>query len=117
MEMHARISTSYSPKDGSSWMAKIIDTSKVSPASLTVLQREGVYCGLDWCITSEVFSVLHPQLDNHTDATYRFSKELQGPVLEMRLRGVLVDKQRRLEVLERYHEQLDHLEANLERIV
>jgi len=98
-------------------MAKIIDTSRMSPASLTTAEREYVYNGLDCCITSEVFDVLHPQLDNHTAFTYRFSKELQGPVLEMRLRGVLVDKQRRLEVLERYHEQLDHLEANLERIV
>jgi DNA polymerase I-like protein with 3'-5' exonuclease and polymerase domains len=97
--------------------AKIIDTSQINPASLSLAEREYVYNGLDCCITSEVFSVLHPQLDNHTAATYRFSKELQGPVLEMRLRGVLVDKQRRLDVLERYHEQLDHLEANLERIV
>jgi DNA polymerase I-like protein with 3'-5' exonuclease and polymerase domains len=96
---------------------KIINTSTMSPSSLSAVEREGVYCGLDCCITSEVFEVLKPQLDNHTAATYNFSKELQGPVLEMRLRGVLVDKERRLEVLEKYHAQLDHLEANLERIV
>src|SRR6266481_775129 len=98
-------------------LAKIINTSKVNLSSLTAQEREWLYNGYDTTITSEVFDVLHPQLDNHTAATYRFSKKLQGPVLEMRLRGVLVDKQRRLEVLERYHEQLDHLEANLERIV
>src|SRR5712664_3929442 len=96
---------------------KIINTSTMSPASLSTSEREYCYNGLDCCITSEVFSVLHPQLDNHTSFTYRFSKELQGPVLEMRLRGVLVDKQRRLEVLEKYHEQLDRLEVQLERIV
>jgi len=98
-------------------LAKIIDTSKVNLSSLTAQEREWCYNGYDTTITSEVFSVLHPQLDNHTAATYRFSKELQGPVLSMRLRGVLVDKQRRLEVLERYHEQLDRLEVQLERIV
>jgi DNA polymerase I-like protein with 3'-5' exonuclease and polymerase domains len=98
-------------------MAKIIDTSKLSPARLSPSERDWVYNGLDCCITAEVFEVLRPQLDDHTRATYEFSKELQGPVLEMRLRGVLVDQARRLEVLEAYHEKLDRLEAQLERIV
>jgi len=89
----------------------------MNPASLSATEREYCYNGLDCAVTYEVFDVLHPQLDNHTSFTYRFSKELQGPVLEMRLRGVLVDRQRRLEVLERYHEQLDQLEVQLERIV
>jgi DNA polymerase I-like protein with 3'-5' exonuclease and polymerase domains len=94
---------------------KIIDTSSLT--KLSQWEKDQIYNGLDCCVTSEVFDMLHPQLDHHTAATYRFSKELQGPVLEMRLRGVLVDKSRRLEVLEKYHEVLDRLERQLERIV
>jgi len=65
----------------------------------------------------EVFDVLRPQLDATTRATYSFSKELQGPVLEMRLRGVLVDQERKAEVFDLYFERLDRLESQLERIV
>ena len=96
---------------------KIIKTHEIKPGKLTQRERDYVYNGLDCCLTTEVYEVLRSQLDNYTDATYRLSKELQGPVLEMRLRGVLVDQERRLEVLERYFELTDRLEVQLERIV
>jgi len=35
------------------------------------------------------WDVLLPQLDDHTSATYAFRRALQGPVLEMQLRGIL----------------------------
>lgn len=79
--------------------------------------REWIYNGLDCCVTAEVLEALLPQLDNHTAGTYGFSRDLQGPVLEMRLRGVLVDAARVEEVIEEYHEQLDTLESQLEKIV
>src|SRR6267154_1179180 len=96
---------------------KIIQTDKVSPDDLDSWTRSQVYNGLDAAVTMEVLEVLQPQLDNQTASTYAFSRSLQGPVLEMRLRGILVDKQRRGEVLEQYARQLDQLERNLERIV
>lgn len=58
-----------------------------------------------------------PQLDEHTKATYNFSRALQGPALEMRLRGVLIDQQRKAEVIDQYFDNLEVLERNLERIV
>jgi len=76
-----------------------------------------VYNGLDCCLTAEILSVLQPQLDNLTSRTYAFSKSLQGPVLEMRLRGVLVDRTRRREVVSLLHEKLEALEENLNKIV
>jgi len=96
-------------------MAKIIDVFDFKPQN----QTEELWCynGLDTCITSEVLSVLLPQLDNVSGSTYAFSKALQGPVLEMRLRGVRVDPQRKAEVIEQYYTKLDVLERNLERIV
>lgn len=96
---------------------KIIDTNKVNPQDLKPWEREQVYNGLDCCVTAEVLDVLLPQLDNQTRSTYEFSKSLQGPVLEMRLRGVRIDKARKAQVIEEYFESLDRLERQLERIV
>lgn len=96
---------------------KIIQTHSRSPTDFSDMEKEWIYNGLDCCITSEVLDALLPQLDNHTAATYNFSKSLQGPVLEMRLRGILVDAQRKAEVIDEFYEKIDQLEAQLERIV
>lgn len=98
-------------------MARIIRTDLVDPDELNTWERSQTYNGLDCAVTYEVFEVLEPQLDNQTGATYAFSRALQGPVLEMRLRGIRVDKRRRAEVLEDYARKLDFLERNLEIIV
>lgn len=96
---------------------KIIDTSLSNPTALTPMEREWVYNGLDCCITSEVLDVLLPQLDDNTQRTYDFSRRLQGPALEMRLRGVLVDQARKAEVIDDYFDKIDRLESQLEKIV
>src|SRR6266699_2613502 len=96
---------------------KVIETSTTSPTKLKAQEREWIYNGLDACVTMEVLDALLPQLDNLTGSTYAFSRALQGPVLEMRLRGVLIDQHRKAEVIEDYYQNLDHLERNLERIV
>lgn len=96
---------------------KIIETHKASPNSLSPFEREQVYNGLDCCITAEVLEALLPQLDDHTFQTYSFSRDLQGPALEMRLRGVRIDNARKAQVIDEYFEQIDYLEGNLETIV
>jgi DNA polymerase I len=96
---------------------KIIDTSTTIPTNLTTWEREQCYNGLDCCVTAEVLDVLLPQLDNQTRSTYEFSKSLQGPTLEMRLRGVRIDMRRRDQVVEEFTEQITRLEDNLQRIV
>src|ERR1700690_3197189 len=96
---------------------KIIDTSVTGPESLSPFEREQIYNGLDCCVTSEVLDALLPQLDNHTAATYSFSKALQGPALEMRLRGVLVDQARKEQVIDDCYRKIEQLEGQLERIV
>jgi DNA polymerase I-like protein with 3'-5' exonuclease and polymerase domains len=98
-------------------VAKIIKTNQTEPKSIKSQEKEWIYNGLDCCVTKEVFDVLEPQLDQYTRATYAFSRELQGPVLEMRLRGVLVDQERKGQVLDEYFTILDRLEVQLERIV
>ena len=97
---------------------RIINTTEVTPDAIpSQWERDQVYNGLDCCVTAEVLNVLLPQLDNHTAATYNFSKALQGPALEMRLRGVRIDLARKAEVIEEFHDKIETLERNLERIV
>jgi DNA polymerase-1 len=96
---------------------KIISTNLSEPESLSNFERDQVYNGLDCCVTSEVFEMLRTQLDDATYRTYEFSKALQGPVLEMRLRGVRIDNKRRWEVVEDLYEQVSALEETLDEIV
>lgn len=96
---------------------KIINTADDRPADFTALEREWVYNGIDAAITGEILGVLLPQLDNQTSATYDFSRQLQGPVLEMRLRGVRVDEGQRAAVIDELYEVLEQLEDQLETIV
>lgn len=87
------------------------------PETLSPFEREQVYSGLDSAITLECFEEMQAELNPTTAATYAFSKALQAPVLEMRLRGILVDQARKAEVIEEYFQQIEILEASLERIV
>lgn len=76
-----------------------------------------VYNGLDCCITREVLDAIEPQLDDVTRATYEFSKALQAPVLDMRMRGVRVDDEWRRDSIERYSRDMRSIEGNLNRLL
>lgn len=96
---------------------RIIKTHEIDPLALTGWERDQVYNGLDVGVTADVLANLLPQLDETAQRTYEFSKALQGPVLEMRLRGCLVDQARKMEVIDEFWEQSEVLESNLSRIV
>jgi DNA polymerase-1 len=96
---------------------KIIPTHLDDPAQYTDFERDNLYNGLDVCVTQDVFNATHPQLDPITAATYTFSRALQGPVLDMRCRGVLVDLVRRGEVIDELCDSIDHIEQQLNRII
>lgn len=99
-------------------MATIFDTATLSPASrLSPDHTDWCYNGLDAAVTLEIFEALHPQLDNTTASTYAFSRALQAPILEMSLRGVLVDEARRQSVLASTKATILRLEAQLFEIV
>jgi DNA polymerase-1 len=99
-------------------MARIINTSTSTPSDIpTQTERDWIYNGLDCCVTMEVLESMLPQLDETTARTYAFSQALQGPALEMSLRGILVDQQRKAEVIDEFYEKIDQMERNLERIV
>lgn len=96
---------------------KIIPTHETKPELLKAHEREWIYNGLDCCITKEVWEAIHPQLDPVTSRTYAFSRALQGPALEMRLRGFRIDKAKKARVIGDFLDKIDLLETNLERIV
>lgn len=99
-------------------MARIINTATSLPTDFkSQAERDWVYNGLDCCVTREVLDACLPQLGPETGATYAFSRALQGPALEMRLRGVLVDKVRVGQVIDGFYEKIEYLQRNLERIV
>lgn len=98
-------------------MAKIIHTHLTDPKSYTQWELDMVYNGIDCLATRMVHDAQIEQLGPETSKTYDFSRALQGPVLEMNLRGVLVDQHRKAEVIEEFYEKIDFLERNLSRIV
>lgn len=96
---------------------KIIHTHEITPDKLKAQEKEWVYNGLDCCLTVEILEALKPQLDNVTAGTYAFSRALQGPVLEMGLRGVKIDTTRKVEIIEQFFDKVDLLERHLELLV
>jgi len=97
---------------------RIIHTANSTPEDFhDQEERDWVYNGLDCCVTLEVLNAIRPQLDDTTSATYAFSRALQGPALEMRLRGILVDQRRKKEVIDQFYDHIDRLETQLDEIV
>jgi len=99
-------------------MARIIRNEELTEVqALDHNTREWVYNALDVCVTYEIRDHLKPQLDNTTSGTYDLSKSLQGPVLDMSMRGLLVDEANRQETLAKYRGQIKQLEEQLTAIV
>lgn len=99
---------------------KAIKTHELTPESVAALSDEvkyWIYNALDCCLTAEILDVIRPQLDSVSRATYEFSKSLQAPVLEMRMRGIRVDEAWRRNTIQSYSNDLQTIEANLNRIL
>lgn len=80
-------------------------------------ERLYIYNGLDNCLTLEVLQQIRPQLDNVTTSMYEFSKELQGPILEMNLTGLLVDKHEHGKFVRGAEADMVRVEKNFFRMV
>jgi DNA polymerase I len=96
---------------------KIIRTHEADPTAYTEFERDCVYNGLDCLVTLDCYNAMAPQLDAERAATYSFAKSLQAPTIEMRCRGILVDQERKANVIDEYYEVMDRLESQLVRIV
>lgn len=96
---------------------RILCTDLIDREAMDPWTQDQIYNGLDCCVTHDVFTATHPQLDRHTEDTYAFSRALQGPVLEMRVRGVLVDLARRSAVIDEICDEIDWVEGRLNCLV
>ena len=74
--------------------------------------RHWAYNALDSALTYEIRQVLSPDLIAQN--TYDFTRAMQGPALEMMLRGIKVDLALRSELINETKEKLAHCEAILE---
>lgn len=96
---------------------RIINTKDLDPTSLNAADALYIYNGLDCMVTEEVLQALLPQLTPVTAATYRFSRQLQGPILDMNMRGVLIDEDRRQSTIRGYREDINRLSDQLNRLI
>lgn len=72
-----------------------------------------LYCGLDACVTREVWGELSPQLDPQTQGIYNFERALQAPYLEIMQRGFAVDGLSRAQATENLTQRIDALRGQL----
>lgn len=75
----------------------IVKTHELKQDSVVPDQMQ-VYNALDCCLTFEIWEELRRQ-ENSDSITYNFERALQGPYLEIMLRGVLVDEYERQEAV------------------
>lgn len=76
--------------------------------------KEWWYNSLDAAVTLEIYNVF--QGWNEGQATYNFERSLQGPALDMMVRGFLVDQPYRSHMTRVFEKRLAKLESMLNRI-
>lgn len=97
---------------------KIIHTEDLTHrTALNPDETSWVYNGLDCCVTLEVWDNLRANLTNQTESTYALSRALQGPILDMNMHGILVDREELERVKGMILVAMDRLERQLARIL
>lgn len=92
---------------------RILYTDSINASTLSNRDKLYLYNGLDCLLCREIFDNISPMLDPTTQLTYNFMRALQAPVLEMQLRGVLIDKQERCKKIKLVETQLSKIEQIL----
>lgn len=99
-------------------MVRVIHTEDLTEtAALPADDKSWIYNGLDCLLTYEIFEEIRQNTDEVSALTYSRSLALQAPIMEMQLRGLCVDHNRRNEVLTKFRRQSDRVEQNLNRIL
>lgn len=91
----------------------LINTAELSPGQ--VPSQRQVYNGLDCMLTLEIFEEIS-RLTNAEPLPYNFSRALQGPILEIMLRGFLVDRTERFNALHKLKTRIEHLQTILNKL-
>jgi hypothetical protein len=88
------------------------------PDGLDSNLRMGAYNALDSAVTLRVLHALRPKLDANPNAalSYRFVRAMQGPALDMMLRGIAVNAKVRQDETERYTKIREEAQAKLDTL-
>lgn len=91
----------------------LVETGSLTPSSyLEPSVSHQVYCGLDCCLTTEVHEEISRQF-NASPAIYDFERALQGPYLEIMLRGFKVDQRARDKAVRDLQAEIEHRQGVL----
>jgi DNA polymerase-1 len=90
----------------------IIQTDLLDPAKPHPLSHQ-VYNGLDCCLTLEIFEELS-RTHNYIPQIYDFTRAMQGPALEMMLRGFKIDSYERQKGQEMLRQSMEKLHGQLQ---
>lgn len=96
----------------------IIETSDLTPRSVALMhemERHQIYNGLDCAVTSEVFDVLHRQTNGNFPPIYNFAMKLQGPMMDMMLRGWAINESERQLAIRELERKSDRLYSILDQ--
>lgn len=102
---------------------KVFDTSNLNERSMSVLNSDEaswVYNGLDCCVTAEVYNNLTGILEEEPEnvrATYEYALDKLAPILEMSLRGTLIDKTAKTQSIVALEADLARLDGRFQRIM
>lgn len=89
----------------------VVRTEDLQPGMLSPSDTLQVYCGLDNCVTLEVREEL-----GEPPAIYQFERALQGPYLEMILRGFAIDELARRHAASALRERIARLTVTLNEL-
>lgn len=85
--------------------------------TLSSADRESMYNGLDCAVTLELLFILDKELDEMTREIYQRSLDLRAPIMEMSMRGILVDQSRRRSIIARFTVKRDRLREQFNTIL
>jgi len=92
----------------------IIDTAEITQSTrLSPTDAHQIYCGLDSCVTLEIFEGLVNQLDQSTARIYSFERALQAPYLDIMKKGILIDEINRRQAAGKLRERILGLQGTL----
>jgi len=77
-------------------------------------QQDQIYNGLDACLTFEILGELK-KLFNEVPLAYNFSRAMQGPAMELMLRGFKVDETERRKAVEHIKGEIEQVNSLLQR--
>jgi DNA polymerase I-like protein with 3'-5' exonuclease and polymerase domains len=100
-------------------MATIIQNADLDERTLAAASqdtKDQIYNALDCCLTHEIHTALEAQQTPSSRKTYALSLALRAPVLEMNLRGILVDTNTRDKALVSIRGKISKVNTILKRV-